>query len=343
MTMQQEGLPLKLRDKYGRVATDLRISITDRCNLRCTYCMPAAGLEWLPSSQVLTAAEIGRLCRVGVEYLGIEKIRFTGGEPLLRKDLEQIIAMASGFKTAAGEKVTVALTTNGLGLDKRAAALAAAGLRRINVSLDTVDPTHFAAITRRTRLDHVLAGLAAAKHAGISPIKVNAVLMRGINEDDALPLLDFCLEQGFELRFIEQMPIGPRESWDRQSVILQAEILEKIEQKYQLVPACDDNPHSPARTWSIVGYPAAKVGIIASVSAPFCHACTRTRITADGFMRSCLFSTVETDLREVLRSTASDAEIARVWAAGMWHKPLAHGLDSQEFAVASRTMSRIGG
>lgn len=339
----ENGSGLVLRDRFGRVARDLRVSLTDRCNLRCSYCMPAEGLEWLPTDETLSDDEVLRLCTIAVRDLGIEKIRFTGGEPLLRKSLEQIIEGCSQLKTGMGEKPEIALTTNALGLDRRAQKLADAGVDRVNISLDTMNPEHFYAITHRNRLHDVLKGIDAACSVGMKPVKVNAVLLRGINDMDAVDLLDFALQRGIQLRFIEQMPIGPKDSWQRQRLVTQADILALLAQRYTLEAIVEPDSHAPARLWMVDGNPKQQVGIIASVSQPFCHACDRTRITADGQLRSCLFSTRETDLRTPLRSGCSDREIAEIWAQGMWEKPRAHGLEGSDFAIASRTMSRIGG
>ena len=222
----------KLIDTFGRIATDLRVSLTDRCNLRCTYCMPAEGLDWMPGEQVLSDDELVRLMRIAVEMLGVTDIRLTGGEPLLRPGLEDLVARI----TALEPRPRLSMTTNGIGLAKRAPALAAAGLVRINVSLDTINPEKFLEITRRDRLSHVLAGMAAARDAGMSPVKVNAVLMRGVNETEAVPLLKFCLAEGYHLRFIEQMPLDAQHGWNRGEMITAAEILEMLGAEFSLSP-----------------------------------------------------------------------------------------------------------
>ncbi len=305
--------------------------------------MPAEGLAWLATEETLTDAEVSRLCRIAVRDLGIHKIRFTGGEPLLRKGLEAIIADAAALVTDEGEAPDLALTTNALGLAKRAGALKQAGLGRVNVSMDTLDAEHFARITRRDRLADVLAGIDAALAAGLAPLKVNAVVTRGINDADLPSLLDFCLDKGIQLRVIEQMPIGPEGAWDREAMVTQAEILTLLATNHELTEVPRDDRHAPAELWQVDGDPAHTVGVIASVSAPFCQACDRTRLTSDGQIRSCLFSTVETDLRSLLRGDATDTEIADAWRGAMLAKPKAHGLDEPAFAVPSRTMSRIGG
>jgi len=335
--------PLRLVDTFGRVARDLRVSLTDRCNLRCSYCMPPEGMDWLPTEETLTDGEVVRLVRIGVEELGIRQVRFTGGEPLLRRGLEGIIAQCSEFQTDEGRTPDLALTTNALGLAKRAQGLKDAGLRRVNISLDSLDPEHFAAITRRDRLGDVLEGIEAAARAGLSPIKVNTLVLRGMNEADLPDLVDYCLDRGIELRVIEQMPIGPANTWDRQSILTADEILHIMGTRHTLSPAQREDPHSPAGRWIVDGDPTKLLGVIASVSEPFCGACDRTRLTSDGMVRSCLFSTEETSLRDLLRGDGTDREIAERWADAMWAKPAAHGLNLDAFARPSRTMSRIGG
>ena len=339
----KEAAPARLVDRFGRIARDLRISLTDRCNLRCSYCMPPEGLEWLPTEDTLSDEEVVRLARIGVELLGFRDLRFTGGEPLLRRGLEDIIAQCAVLTTDEGRRPGIALTTNALGLDKRAHSLAKAGLDRVNVSLDTLDPQHYAQITRRDRLRDVLTGLDAAAKAGLRPIKVNAVVLRGINDADLPDLLDFCLDRGIELRIIEQMPIGPPSTWDRQKILTRDDILHLLSTRHILSPLDRVDLHSPTRSWSVDGDPQRLVGIIASVSEPFCQACDRTRLTSDGMIRSCLFSTEEKDLRTLLRSGATDEQIGEAWCEAMWVKPLAHGLDTDAFATPSRTMSAIGG
>jgi len=333
-----------LADRYGRVAIDLRVSLTDRCNLRCSYCMPAEGLPWLPGPDLLTDAEVGRLVRVAVERLGVREVRFTGGEPLLRPGLVDIVAAAATLSP----RPKMSVTTNGIGLDRRAAALAAAGLDRINVSLDTLDPERFFQLSRRRRLDDTLAGLAAADAAGLHPIKLNTVLMRGVNDDEPVRLLEFALERGYELRFIEQMPLDAGHIWRRDNMVTAAEILSRLTEAFELRPDPAERGGAPAETWLVDGYMArdgrpARVGIIASVSQPFCRACDRTRLTADGAVRSCLFSSEETDLRGALRAGAADDDLADLWRKAMWGKPAGHGIDDPAFLQPARPMSAIGG
>ncbi|NKX56857.1 GTP 3',8-cyclase MoaA [Arthrobacter mobilis] len=342
-----------LADRYGRVATDMRLSLTDKCNLRCTYCMPAEGLDWLGRQQLLSAAEIVRLVGIGVDRLGIRELRLTGGEPLVRADLVDIVAAVR----LRHPDLPVSLTTNGVGLDRKAKELKAAGLTRINVSLDTLHPGTFAQLTRRPFLDRVLAGLEAADQVGLGPIKLNAVLMRGINDHEAAYLLDWALRRNFELRFIEQMPLDADHGWTRQGMITAAQIRQLLEADFVLSPDPRNRDGAPAERWEVRrrqagGVPehtvAGTVGIIASVTEPFCGDCRRTRITAEGRVRSCLFSHEETDLRELMRTGAGDDAIARRWQEAMWAKPKAHGmehagLDAPDFRQPERTMSAIGG
>ncbi|MEX5271734.1 GTP 3',8-cyclase MoaA [Kocuria sabuli] len=375
-----------LMDRHGRRATDLRLSVIDKCNLRCTYCMPADGLPWLPAAQLMSPAEITRIVGVGVERLGITELRLTGGEPLVRADLEQIIA---GVR-AAHPHLPISMTTNGIGLTLRAQDLAAAGLTRINVSLDSLDAQTFRTLARRDRLAEVLAGAEAAAAAGLVPVKINAVLMRGVNDHEAPHLLDWALERGFVLRFIEQMPLDADHGWTRQQMVTATEIRDRLSTRYRLTPHPGARDGAPAQLWDVRphhhpephtgtgavhstgaephsgaehstgtvhstgagggagGRVLGTVGIIASVTEPFCTECKRTRITAEGRIRSCLFSHQEEDLLELLRAGATDAELAQRWQAAMWAKPAAHGmdhpgLDSTDYIQPQRSMSAIGG
>jgi cyclic pyranopterin phosphate synthase len=333
-----------LADRYGRVATDLRVSLTDRCNLRCSYCMPPEGLPWLPTPTVLTDAEVGRLLRVAVELLGVTEIRFTGGEPLLRPGLVQIVSAAA----ALSPRPTLSLTTNGIGLERLAGPLRAAGLDRVNVSLDTLDPDRFAQLAHRRRLPEVLAGLVGAAAAGLTPVKLNAVLLRGINDGEAGDLLRFALAHGYQLRFIEQMPLDPQHGWDRTQMVTAAEILTQLQAEFTLRPDPAHRGSAPAETWLVAGYAdgsgqPAKVGVIGSVTRPFCGDCDRTRLTADGQVRNCLFARDESDLRAALRGGASDPELAQRWRAAMWAKLPGHGIDDPTFLQPARPMSAIGG
>jgi cyclic pyranopterin phosphate synthase len=327
-----------LVDRYGRVARDLRVSLTDKCNLRCTYCMPAEGLPWLAGPELLGDEEIVRLVRVAVRRLGVTEVRFTGGEPLIRPGLVGIVAAVAALEP----RPRISLTTNGIGLDRLAPALRAAGLDRVNVSLDTLDPERFARLTRRPRLPDVLAGLAGATAVGLTPIKVNTVLMRGVNDDEAPALLRFALTQGYELRFIEQMPLDAQHGWDRAAMVTADEILAALRREFDLAADPAERGAAPAETWLVDGGPA-RVGVIASVTRPFCGDCDRTRLTADGQVRACLFATEESDLRGALRAGADDDELARRWRAAMWGKRAGHGIDDPAFLQPARPMSAIGG
>jgi cyclic pyranopterin phosphate synthase len=328
-----------LIDTYGRVATDLRVSLTDRCNLRCTYCMPEEGLQWLAKPTLLTDDEIVRLIRIAVTRLGITEVRFTGGEPLLRPGLVGIVERVA----ALTPRPQMSLTTNGIGLGRTASALKAAGLDRVNVSLDTLRPDVFKALTRRDRHKDVVDGLRAAREAGLTPVKINTVLMPGLNEDEAPDLLAWAMEHGYELRFIEQMPLDPQHGWTREGMVTAGDILAALRTRFELTPeGAGKRGSAPAERWIVDGGPH-RVGIIASVTRPFCAACDRTRLTADGQVRTCLFATEETDLRTALRSGASDEEVARLWRVAMWGKKAGAGLDDPSFVQPERPMSAIGG
>jgi len=328
-----------LADSFGRIATDLRVSLTDRCNLRCAYCMPPEGLDWLPAPEQLTDDEVVRLVRIGVEQLGIREVRFTGGEPLLRRGLAGIVAHTAALRP----RPEISLTTNGIGLTRTAATLRTAGLDRVNVSLDTLRPETFRKLARRDRLPDVLDGLAAAAAAGLLPVKVNAVLMRDLNDDEAAPLLRFCLDHGYELRFIEQMPLDAQHGWKRSEMVTAEEILAALGREFTLTP---DDPRqrgsAPAEAYLVDGGPA-RVGVIASVTRPFCGTCDRVRLTADGQVRNCLFARTENDLRGPLRAGASDAELAERWRQAVAVKLPGHGINDPSFLQPDRPMSAIGG
>ncbi|BCL14812.1 GTP 3',8-cyclase MoaA [Micromonospora sagamiensis] len=327
-----------LVDRHGRTARDLRVSLTDKCNLRCTYCMPAEGLPWLAGPDLLTDDEVVRLVGVAVRQLGVTEVRFTGGEPLIRPGLPRIVAAVAALEP----RPRISLTTNGIGLDRVAPALTAAGLDRVNVSLDTLDADRFVRLTRRPRLADVLAGLAGAAAAGLRPVKVNTVLMRGINDDEAPALLRFALAHGYQLRFIEQMPLDAQHGWDRSTMVTADETLTALTGEFDLSPDPAVRGAAPAESWLVDGGPA-RVGVIASVTRPFCGDCDRTRLTADGQVRSCLFATSESDLRGALRAGADDAELARRWRRAMWGKAAGHGIDDPTFLQPVRPMSAIGG
>ncbi|MFD8595897.1 GTP 3',8-cyclase MoaA [Kitasatospora sp. NPDC059646] len=328
-----------LLDTYGRQAVDLRVSLTDRCNLRCTYCMPEEGLNWLGKPELLTDEEIVRLVGLAVRELWVREVRFTGGEPLLRPGLVPIIAACAEL----APRPEISLTTNGIGLARVAPALRDAGVDRVNVSLDTLDPAVFHRLTRRHRHQDVLDGLAAAEAAGLRPVKLNAVLMRGVNEHEAADLLAWAIEHRYQLRFIEQMPLDAQHGWDRAQMVTAEEILALLRTRFSLTPEPSAaRGAAPAERWLVDGGPAT-VGVIASVTRPFCRACDRTRLTADGQVRNCLFATGETDLRGALRSGAGDAELAELWRAAMWGKKAGAGIDDPEFLQPDRPMSAIGG
>ena len=335
-----------LLDRHGRVATDLRVSLTDRCNLRCTYCMPPEGLTWMQGASLLTDAELVRLIGVAVRDLGITEVRFTGGEPLLRRGLEGIIEQTSSMRTSDGQAVRTALTTNGIGLARRAGGLASAGLDRVNVSLDTLRADRFFQLTRRDRHADVLAGVEAAQASGLAPVKINSVLLRGLNDDEAADMLHWALAVGCELRFIEQMPLDPHGMWRRDDMVTAEEILASLRREFQL----DELPSAtrgaaPAEVWTVQddGGRSGTVGIIASVTRPFCGACDRVRLTADGQVRTCLFSSTETDLRALLREGATDEKLAETWGHAVWNKLPGHGIDDPSFLQPTRPMSAIGG
>lgn len=327
----------ELVDRFGRVARDLRVSITEKCSLRCTYCMPEEGLPAIPRENLLTAAEIARLVGMGVHLLGIEEVRFTGGEPLMRRDLEEIVAGCA----AVAPGTPLAVTTNAVGLAHRAAGLAEAGLTRVNISLDTVDRDHFTRLTRRDRLDSVLAGIRAANTAGFSRVKINAVLMPDTLVG-AVDLLQWCLDEKVELRFIEEMPLDADHAWARDNMVTAQRLLDVLGERFELTESGREDPSAPAERWLVNGGPAT-VGVIASVTRSFCSDCDRTRITSEGTVRSCLFSDTETDLRAALRGGASDEELAAVWRGAMWNKWAGHGIDAADFAPPQRSMGAIGG
>jgi GTP 3',8-cyclase len=328
-----------LADAFGRIATDLRVSLTDRCNLRCSYCMPAEGLDWLPSPQLLTDDELVRLIGIAVERLGVTEVRFTGGEPLLRRGLVGIVARTA----ALSPRPEISLTTNGIGLSRLAEPLHQAGLDRINVSLDTLSRETFVTLARRDRLADVLAGLSAAATTGLAPVKVNAVLMRGVNDHEAVPLLRFCREHRYQLRFIEQMPLDAQHGWRREDMITADEILMALSAEFLLKP---DDPagrgSAPAESFLVDGGPD-RVGVIGSVTRPFCGACDRVRLTADGQVRNCLFARTESDLRAPLRAGASDDDLVAIWLRAVAAKLPGHGINDPGFLQPARPMSAIGG
>lgn len=324
-----------LADRFGRVATDLRVSLTDRCNLRCSYCMPPEGLDWTPSADILSGQEVARLIRLFVAE-GVTDVRFTGGEPLLRPDLVDIVRATARLRP----RPRMSLTTNGIGLAGVAHTLAEAGLDRVNVSLDTLDRDRFKTLTRRDRHADVLEGLAAAAAAGLTPVKVNAVLMRGLNDDEAPGLLRWALDHGYQLRFIEQMPLDPQHGWNRATMVTADEILAVLRASFDLRPDGEQRGSSPAETWRVDG---GRVGVIGSVTRPFCADCDRVRLTADGQVRNCLFAREESDLRGPMRDGASDHDLVALMRASLVAKKRGHGIDEPTFVQPPRPMAAIGG
>ena len=334
-----------LRDGFGRVATDLRLSLTDLCSLRCTYCMPAEGLDWLAPAQRLTDDEFVALAAVFVS-LGVRTIRLTGGEPLVYPRVPAIVRRLA----ALDPRPELSLTTNGVALARHAEQLARAGLDRVNVSLDTLDRARFAELTRRDRLPAVLDGIDAAAAAGLHPVKLNAVLERGENLHEAPDLLGWALRQGHRLRFIEHMPLDAGHTWDREQMVTAEEILELLSADYAVVPRAGRGP-APAEEFDVLdgpgraqwATPTGRVGIIASVTRPFCRDCDRLRLTADGQLRTCLFARDETDLRGPLRAGASAAELAELIVGAVAGKQAGHGIGGAGFVQPTRSMSAIGG
>lgn len=327
----------RLVDSFGRVHNNLRISVTDRCNIRCVYCMPET-VTFLPRQSLLTFEEIARFVGVAAS-LGVDKIRLTGGEPLVRRELPKLVAML----TAIPGIRDVGLTTNGILLAPMARDLWDAGLRRINVSLDTMDPARFQELTRRTGFEDVIDGILAARSAGFDPVKVNAVAIKGTTEDDVVPLARFAREHGLELRFIEYMPLDAGDRWERGKVLFAAEILDLLARGIgPLAPAPNQDPRAPAVDYDYADG-SGRVGLIASVSRPFCMSCNRIRLTAEGKLRNCLFALDETDVRPLLRGSAADAEIARALVESVAAKWEGHEINTARFIKPERLMHSIGG
>ncbi len=326
-----------LVDTHGRTVRDLRISVTDRCNLRCVYCMPAEGMPWLRRDDLLTYEELARLARVCVEC-GVSGIRLTGGEPTVREDLPVLVRMLAGI----APDLDLSLTTNALKLPKLAGELRDAGLRRVNVSLDTLSRERFHRLARRDRLDETLAGLEAAKRAGFAPIKINAVLVRGHNEDEAVPLARWARGQGFELRFIEWMPLDFGRTWDRSQLVTADEILAQVAAEYPLEPEPGADPSAPSTMYRYLDG-GGRLGVIASVTRPFCGHCDRIRLTADGQIRTCLFAHDEYDLRGLMRSGADDDALEQRLREAVLRKKPGHLISRPGFVQPARGMSAIGG
>jgi cyclic pyranopterin phosphate synthase len=332
---------MDLVDSFGRVVRDLRISVTDRCNFRCTYCMPAEGMTWLDRSEVLTYEEIERVARICVEKFGVDSLRLTGGEPTVRAHLPQLIAKLAALRLPDGTKPDIALTTNGATLRNIAVELRDAGLDRINVSLDSLKPERFFAMTRRDELHNVLAGIAEAQVAGFSPMKVNAVVERGANDDEILDLVRYGRDNNVEVRFIEFMPLDATNEWERNKVVSQDEIVATIAAEFplELMPA---RGAAPADRWRFLDGKGT-VGVIPSVTHPFCGDCDRVRLTSDGQFRTCLFATDESDIRTLLRNGGTDLEIAELIQVAVGAKWAGHQINQVNFIRPNRSMSQIGG
>ncbi|MFN0055159.1 MAG: GTP 3',8-cyclase MoaA [Planctomycetales bacterium] len=327
-----------LIDGFGRVHTNLRISVTDRCNIRCFYCMPAEDVQFMNRSELLSFEEIERFVRVAVP-MGLRKIRLTGGEPLVRRDLHHLVR-----KLAAIDGIEdIGLTTNGILLADQAQGLYDAGLRRINISLDALDPVKFEKITRRQGYEQVIAGIQAAQHVGFHPVKVNAVAVRGLTEDEIVPFGHFARRTGVDIRFIEFMPLDADNAWQRDKVLFAHEILETLAREIMpLIPVPEADPHAPATEWQFEDG-LGRIGIIASVSRPFCMSCDRFRITADGKLRNCLFSLEETDVKAMLRGGTDDETIARAIQESIAAKKEGHEINTARFIQPARPMYSIGG
>jgi GTP 3',8-cyclase len=330
-----------LIDKHGRTVRDLRISVTDRCNFRCTYCMPEEGLKWLDKAEVLSFEEIERVSRILVERFGINSLRLTGGEPTVRAHLPRLIAQLAALRLEDGSKPNIALTTNGATLRNIAGELRAAGLDRINVSLDSLRADRFLAMTRRDELDNVLAGIAEAGKAGFDIVKVNTVVERGANDDEILDMARYGRDNGVQVRFIEFMPLDASNIWERNKVVTQEEIVSVISAEFplEIVPA---RGAAPADRWRYLDGKGT-VGVIPSVSKPFCADCDRVRLTSDGQFRTCLFATDEFDLRNLLRNGGTDDEIADLIIHAVGTKWAGHQINQVNFIRPNRSMSQIGG
>ena len=332
---------MDLVDSFGRVVRDLRISVTDRCNFRCTYCMPAEGMIWLDRSEVLTYEEIERVARICVEKFGVDSLRLTGGEPTVRAHLPQLISKLAALRLPDGTKPDIALTTNGATLRNIALELRNAGLDRINVSLDSLKPERFFAMTRRDELHNVLAGIAEAQIAGFTPMKVNAVVERGANDDEILDLVRYGRDNNVEVRFIEFMPLDATNEWERNKVVSQDEIVATIAAEFplELMPS---RGAAPADRWRFLDGKGT-VGVIPSVTHPFCGDCDRVRLTSDGQFRTCLFATDESDIRTLLRNGGTDEEIAELIQIAVGAKWAGHQINQVNFIRPNRSMSQIGG
>src|SRR5205809_1642528 len=328
----------KLVDSYGRVADDLRISVTDRCNFRCIYCMPAEGLKWLRREDILRFEEIVRLARIFVARYSVRTIRITGGEPLVRVKLEELIAMINSIDPT----LDITMTTNGVLLRQKAQALKDAGLKRINISLDTLRMDTFKDMARSEAFDRVMDGITAAREAGLWPIKLNMVVMKGHNDDEVVDFARLAHQEGYEVRFIEFMPLDGDNIWTNEQVVPSLRIQEQIEDLFPLKPLVDERP-GPATRYTFADGAAGGVGFISSVSQAFCSTCNRIRLTAEGGLRTCLFSLHETPLRDLLRSGASDDRVAAVIESAVWLKEEGHLINQEGFVRPAKSMSQIGG
>jgi cyclic pyranopterin phosphate synthase len=337
MTSKMSEL-LPLIDSFGRLHNNLRISVTDRCNIRCFYCMPAENVEFMDKQELLTFEEIERFVRAVVP-LGINKLRLTGGEPLVRRDLDKLVSRLAAIPGIED----IGLTTNGILLAEQAEALYAAGLRRINVSLDALTPGKFKQFTRRDGFEKVIEGIKVAQRVGFDPVKVNAVSVRGLTEEEIVPFGEFARNTGVEVRFIEYMPLDADNAWERDKVLFAHEIIERLSAEIMpLIPEGTQEPHAPATDF-VFEDGIGRIGFIASISQPFCMSCNRIRITADGKLRNCLFSLEETDVRSLLRGTGSDAEIAAAVRASVAAKKEGHEINTARFIQPERPMYSIGG
>lgn len=327
-----------LRDTFGRIADDLRISVTDRCNFRCIYCMPAAGLPWIARDEVLSFEEITRVTRILVSDCGVRTIRLTGGEPLVRKGIEQLTAMIASLD----QGLDIAMTTNGILLKEKAAALRSAGLSRLNISLDTLQRQRFRNLARRDALERVLDGIRAAREAGFTRIKLNVVVMRGVNDDEVLDFARLARQEGHEVRFIEFMPLDADGIWTPESVVASREIIDAIDREFPVEPVHDQRP-APATRFRFKDGSPGGIGVIPSVSDAFCKVCNRIRLTAEGRLRTCLFSLQEHDVKSLLRNGGSDDEIREFVRAAVWQKEEGHKIGQADFVKPKKTMSQIGG
>ena len=323
-------------DTFGRIADDLRVSVTDRCNFRCTYCMPAEGLAWLPKSEILSFEESTRLLGIFVG-LGVASIKVTGGEPTVRADLPTLVRMYR----EVGPELDISITTNGVLLDRLAGPLAAAGVDRATVSCDSLMRHRFAEMTRRDALDKVFAGLKAAEEAGLTPIKINTVVIGGTNDDELVEFARWSRETGYEVRFIEYMPLDAEHAWERSKVVPSRRVLEIIDSTFPL--AAVGHANEPATSYAFADGAPGRIGVIASVTEPFCDTCNRLRLTAEGQVRACLFSLEETDLRGPMRDGATDAELASLIRTTVWRKWSGHRINHADFVQPARSMSMIGG